>query len=358
MTEPTDNQTPIDTATIDALLLMLRRKENSWVEWGKACQQLQKTGMTPQAIFEATGFEPIQQNQIIVGAQVFDSMIEIGIEPATKTHYNRVGSDSLYELRILSTEDRAVTANYLHARNIDSEGSKEVAKAFKEFSYMRQPPEGFTHHPGDALAYQYWRYVKQKSDLTEKTRLIAKGLIFAHSQSARTQMEKLLTDLSAPPQRPAPALPIYRLEADEEFPCTVAVAGTFPLTTAKFAEAPKFQPTGAFQILSQNWSGGWISLPGWKILNQAEDPIAFVARQDNLPLPKMAGQSAEMILVIDRQATEWDEYNYFAIERAGQLEIEWFNAAPTVPLIGKLLLILNPKRSIDPNRQDIWELED
>ena len=54
MTEITDNQPPIDT---DALLLMLRRKERNWVEWGKACQQLQKAGLKPQEIFEATGFE-------------------------------------------------------------------------------------------------------------------------------------------------------------------------------------------------------------------------------------------------------------------------------------------------------------
>jgi len=32
---------------------------------GGTCQQLQKAGYTPQGIFEETGFEPIQQNQII-----------------------------------------------------------------------------------------------------------------------------------------------------------------------------------------------------------------------------------------------------------------------------------------------------
>ncbi|MEL7523211.1 MAG: hypothetical protein AAGJ80_16620, partial [Cyanobacteria bacterium J06553_1] len=75
----------------------LRRKEGSWVEWGKACQTLQKTGMKPQDIFEATGFEPIQQNQLIVAAQVFESMVAGGVKDKTKAHYQTRGSDSLYE---------------------------------------------------------------------------------------------------------------------------------------------------------------------------------------------------------------------------------------------------------------------
>jgi hypothetical protein len=355
MTESPDNQTPIDT---EALLLMLRRKESNWVEWGKACQQLQKAGLKPQEIFEATGFEPIHQNQIIVGAQVFDSMMAVGVAPATETHYRRVGSDSLYELRILSQVGRAATADYLHSRNIDSEGSKEVAKAFREFSYLRQPPDGFTHHPGDAVAYQYWRYIKQQTDLTEKTRLIARGLMFAHSQGARTQIEKLLTALTAPPQRPAPPVPIYRLEADEELPRTVPVAGSFPIATSILADVPKITATGAFQIVNHNWVGGWVSFPGWGVLCQAEDPIAIISDRENLPL-KIANPAAETIVILDRAVTEWNEFNYFAIDRDGHLAIEWFDSPPTVPILAKLVLVIHPKRPIDPdNPKDIWELED
>ncbi|MGB3297825.1 MAG: hypothetical protein WBA76_06110, partial [Phormidesmis sp.] len=71
---PAPNAESTPQATIDALTLQLRRKEGVWVEWGKACSTLQKTGMNPQQVFEATGFEPIQQNQLIAAAQVFDSM--------------------------------------------------------------------------------------------------------------------------------------------------------------------------------------------------------------------------------------------------------------------------------------------
>ncbi len=355
MTESTDNQTPIDTA---ALLLMLRRKESNWVEWGKACQKLQKSGLNPQEIFEATGFEPIQQNQIIVGSQVFDSMMSIGVAAATQTHYQRQGSDSLYELRILSQADRAATADYLYNRNIDSEGSKEVAKAFKEFSYLPQPPTGFTHHPGDAVAYQYWRYVKQQLDLTEKTRLIARGLMFAHSQGARSQLEKLLMELSAPAKRTAPALPIYRLETDEELPRTIPLAGTFPIDSNTLADVPKIAATGSFQIIKHNWAGGWVTFPGWGVLCKAEDPVAIIGDLENLPL-KISHQAPETIVVLDRSVTEWDEFNYFAIDRDGKLAIEWFDDAPNIPILAKLVLVIHPKRPIDPDTpKDLWELED
>jgi hypothetical protein len=355
MTESTENQSPIDT---EALLLMLRRKESNWVEWGKACQKLQKSGLNPQEIFEATGFEPIHQNQVIVGAQVFDSMISVGIAPATQTHYQRQGSDSLYELRILSQEDRAVTADYLYNRNIDSAGSKEVAKAFKEFSYMRQPPEGFTHHPGDAVAYQYWRYVKQQLDLTEKTRLIARGLIFAHSQGARTQMEKLLTALTAPSTRTAPALPFYRLESEEQLPRTIPVAGSFPLDSSILATVPSIAATGSFQIFTNNWAGGWVTFPGWGVLCQAEDPIAILGDLANLPLT-IANQQPETIVILDRSVTEWNEFKYFAIDRDGKLAIEWFESPPSIPILAQLVLVIHPKRPIDPDTpKDLWELED
>ncbi len=36
-----------------------------------------KIGYNPQDIFEATGFEPIQQNQVVVGAQVYSSLEKI-----------------------------------------------------------------------------------------------------------------------------------------------------------------------------------------------------------------------------------------------------------------------------------------
>ncbi len=87
------------------LLRKLRQKEGNWVEWGEACAYLQKSGYNPQDIFEATGFEPIQQNQIIVGSQVYNSLEKGGASEEVKAHYSQRGSDLLYEFRMLTQEE-------------------------------------------------------------------------------------------------------------------------------------------------------------------------------------------------------------------------------------------------------------
>jgi hypothetical protein len=57
-------------------------------------------GLSPQKIFEETGFEPIQQNQIVVAEQVYQSIMKAGVDEATRSHFTQRGSDLLYELRI------------------------------------------------------------------------------------------------------------------------------------------------------------------------------------------------------------------------------------------------------------------
>jgi hypothetical protein len=102
MTETQPNlQNPAqDTAqTATELLVKLRQKQGTWVEWGQAIAYLQKNGYNPQDIFEATGFEPIQQNQVIVGSQVYNSMEKSGSSSATLAYYSTKSSDVLYELR-------------------------------------------------------------------------------------------------------------------------------------------------------------------------------------------------------------------------------------------------------------------
>jgi hypothetical protein len=350
-----DTQPPTSEFDPEAAILRLRRKQGNWVEWGQSCQKLQKAAYTPQQIFEATGFEPIQQNQIMVAAQVFATMLELGVKEATSTHYSRVGSDSLYELRILSKEDRAAVSEFLFDRNIDSEGSKEVAKAVKEFADLRRLPENFTKHPGDAVAYQYWRYASQQNNLMEKTRLVARGLIFAHSNGARQELERLLGKLDL--QKVAtPKLPLYRLESDEELPRFLPVAGRLPLDAQVLADIPKVQPIGAFEVIRTSWTQ-WVGVPGWQAVRGADDPVViFAANKDLLP---DADVDEELLVLVDRSAKDWDEYKYFALDRAGKVAIEWCPEAPPETILGQVLLVLRPKRMLTSgNPNDLWQIEE
>jgi len=343
---------------LEELLRSLRRKEGTWVEWGQACQQLQKAGYRPQAIFEETGFEPIQQNQIIVAAQVYASLLSGGAPARVLEHYQQRGSDSLYELRILSQEQRVATAELLVEKGIDSEGAREVAKAVKEPSYLSELPDGFSDHPGDAVAYQSWKSARQQEDLQSRSHLIAKGLRFAHTPTARQHLEKLLTDFTVVKARSAPRLPIYRLETEEEMPRLLPVVGKLPLTQADLQAVPLVEETGPFKLVKFAGEGAWVAVPGWQVILLAEDPVAILIDSQQLPAP-LPGKPEEVLMVVDRAQRRWDADSYFLIESYCQLACQWFEEAPTVPLLGRIILVMRPKKILDEDlTKDPWQIDE
>jgi hypothetical protein len=351
-------QTPQDLPNVDELLLALRRKQGNWVEWGQACQTLQKAGYSTQAIFEATGFEPIQQNQITVAAQVYETIVNVGISDAVRSHFSSRGSDSLYELRILTQAERAAAAELLVAKGLDSEEAREVARSMKDFSRLSKAPEAFTTHPGDQVAYQAWKNAKQKSDLQERSHLIARGLKFAHSDSARKAIEQLLTDFSVTPQRSAPRLPIYRVDSDEELPRILPVAGKLPLTKADLQAVPMLEESGVFQLVQFSGAGAWIAVPGWQVVRVAEDPVAFLWDSDRLPSP-LPGNPEEVVVVVDRSQRQWHELFYFLVAEGEHLELRWFEEAPSLPLLGKVILVMRPKKVLDEDyTNELWQLDE
>ncbi len=347
-------------SAIDTLQNQLRRKEGNWVEWGKACQTLQKTGMMPQAIFEATGFEPIQQNQLIVAAQVFDSMVAGGVSEAARAHYQTRGSDSLYEFRILSQDIRAAAADFAFNNGLDSEQVRDIVKGLRDFSYSDQPPVGFEKTMGDAAAYHYWRLARQMSDLQARSRLIAQSLRFVTSDSARSKIEQLLTDFTVVSAKAAPRLPIFRLESEADSPVIVPVAGQLPLATADYKAVPTADPEKPFGMVKFAGTGAWLPVPGWQVMLKAEDPIALLAEYGQLPNPPDEVAKTEPVMVIiDRAKRQWDEFSYFVCDADGQLEICWFEEAPQAGLLGGVILIMRPQKILDQDyTHEYWQIDE
>lgn len=360
--QPTSDSSDLPTtdSSVDTqeVLQSLRRKEGNWVRWGKACQQLQKAGHSPQQIFEATGFEPIQQNQIIVAAQVYDSVLEAGVSESIASRFERTGSDTLYEFRILNQSDRAAAAELVVTQGIDSEGARDVAKALKDFSRLSRPPEGFASVPGDAVAYHYWRLARQQPDLQVRSRLIALGLRFASSNTARQQVEKLLTDFTIAKAKPIPTLPFYRLETESELPRVLPVVGRMPLTAEDLKAVPLLEEEGPFGMVKFSGVGAWVPMPGWQIVFSAEDPVIILANTNQLP-SQASNEVEEVMIMLDRAQREWDEYSYFMVEQDGQLALQWFAETPDVPLLGRVLVIMRPKKVLDQDyNKDLWQLDE
>ncbi|NRB08873.1 MAG: hypothetical protein HRU34_18280 [Richelia sp.] len=347
---------PTDEAT--ELIRKLRQKEGNWVEWGQACAYLQKAGFNPQDIFEATGFEPIQQNQVIVGSQVYASMEKVGVSETARSHYSQRGSDVLYELRLLTHEERAAAADLTYQHQVDCDEAREVARAIKDFSRFRTSPEGFSKHPGDAVAYQCWKLARQNSDLQVRSRLIAKGLKFVHTPEARQQIEQLLTDFTVDPKRPAPTLPFYRPDSEAEMPRIVPVVGELPLTAQNLKAIPLVEEIEPFRIIKFTGEQAWVPLPGWQVLLSAEDPVVILCNSDRFPSQTKAAPETVMV-ILDRAQREWEAGSYFVVDNDGELDFQWFEETPDFTLLGRILVIMRPKKILDELLSlDSWQLDE
>ncbi|MCL2923283.1 MAG: hypothetical protein MGF17_01265 [Trichodesmium sp. MAG_R04] len=364
---PSQQQQSTNPVDAENLIGLLRRKENSWVEWGNACAALQKAGYTSQEIFEKTGFEPIQQNQVIVGSQVYTSLVNANIKKdllmPSKTdvlsRFERSGSDILYELRILTQEQRIIAAEFIVAHNLDADDVKDLVRAIKDFARITTIPEGFSDSPGDIVAYQCWKQARQQNDLQHRSRLIAKGLKLVDSQTARKQLEQLLTDFTVVSQRPAPRLPVYRLELEEELPRILPVVGKLPLNTADFKAVPLVEEVEPFRMVKfSGGAGAWVAIPGWRVVMQAEDPVVIIENSDRLPTPIPAA-TEEVLLIIDRNQRQWHEDGYFIVDQGGKIVMQWFDEEPNILLLGRALLVLRPKKILDQELiKDLWQIEE
>ncbi|MBH8551029.1 hypothetical protein I8751_01205 [Nostocaceae cyanobacterium CENA357] len=352
-----NSQNPANDDTQE-LLRKLRQKQGNWVEWGMAIASLQKSGYNPQQIFEETGFEPIQQNQVIVGSQVYGSLENGGVSEATRSHYATRGSDILYELRLLTQEERAAAAELAFVHKLDVDEARDIAKAIKDFSRFRNLPEGFSNHPGDAVAYQSWKLARQYTDLQERSRLIAKGLRFAQTPEARKQIEQLLVDFTVVSKRPAPILPFYRFESDEELPRILPVVGELPLTPKDLQNVPLVEDIQPFRLVKFAGEQAWVPLPGWQVLLSAEDPVVVLCNSDRLP-NQPTNPPKPLLVVIDRAQRQWDDSSYFVVNNDGELDFQWFETEAELPLLGKIIVIVRPKKIFDEEiTKDAWQIDE
>ncbi|MGQ9865319.1 MAG: RuBisCO accumulation factor 1 [Pseudanabaenaceae cyanobacterium] len=347
-----------------ALLQALRRKEGGWVDWGRACQQLQEQRLSPQTVFEETGIEPTYQSQLAVAFGVWESLQ--GAPPDVLAYFAPNGSEALYELRVLPQGDRLAAATLLARLQWDAAAAKELAKATKEVSLLGQLPAGFTATPGDALAYQVWKSAQNTTDPGQRARAIAKGLACATSETARQRLAELLT-AAVPPvsQRPVP-LPFYRLTAEDSWPCLLPVVGTLPLSIWPQLPAPvaNASPFGCREL-----AGTWVALPGWSVLQKLTQGVAVLANTETLAaatgqtLPNsFPDRPEEILLVLTTEDLAFAPQTYFAAIAAGGLSLRTFADAPAwqeAAPVARLVLVLRQPRILDETfAQELWVVEE
>ena len=354
---PQDSKDKISEAEAQEMLRSLLHKEGTWVEWGQTCQKLQKAGYSTQQIFEDTGFQNSQQNMVIVASQVYNNLVRDGVAPEVLEYFKGPRSDVLHEFRLLNQEQRVEAANLAYEKQLNIDGAHLVTKAMRDVSRISQLPESFTNHPGDWVAYLSWKRAQSQKDLQQRSRLIAQGLKFAHSASAREAIEKLLSDFNIVKAVSEPLLPLYRLETEDELPRIVPLAGSYPLSSHEIAKVNQIKNQQPFGNITSK-DGSYVPVPGWQVALKAKDPIAYFCSSDRLP-KSLSGRVEEVLIMLDRANTTWNVNSYFVVETDGKLEIHWFETEPTEKIVGQLVLILRPKRILDEgNLTQPWQMDD
>ncbi|ELS03408.1 hypothetical protein Xen7305DRAFT_00031320 [Xenococcus sp. PCC 7305] len=352
-----NSQLQLSEAEIQEKLRSLLHKEGTWVDWGKTCQQLHKAGCSPEQIFETSGLQESQQNVIVVASQVYESLEKEGVAESVLNYFRGPRSDVLYEFRILKHKQRAAAAELACAKNFDVDDAHELIKAARDVGRISQLPDAFTSHPGDMVAYLCWKRARGKKDLQTRSRLIAQGLKFAVSNSAREAIEKLLSDFSVATTYTAPLLPVYRLEFEEELPRIIPVAGTYPLTRQDIAAVSPLEIKEPFRTITISHNGTFVPVPGWQAILKAKDPVGYFCQSELLPNYQL-GKAETVLVIIDRAAVEWNVNSYFLVETEKDIVVQWSEEAPS-SIIGQLLLIMRAKNIIDEgNITEPWQMDD
>ena len=347
----------LSTEEAQEIMRSLLHKEGNWIDWGKKCKILQQSGYEAAEIFEATGFQKSQQNMVIVASQVYESLVQENAPDSLLTYYQGPRSDVLYELRVLNHKQRLECSQLACEKRLDIDEAHKVVKSMQEISRLVQLPAEFTRHPGDAVAYISWKRCKNSKDLQQRTRLIAQGLKYAHSQSAREAIERLLSDFSIQIKVNAPLLPIYRFESEEDLPHIIPVAGTFPLDKATFEKINGLEAKEPFRVVEIESNSTIVPVPGWQSILKAVDPVGIFIQSDQLPT-SISGKSEEVLLIVDRSMKEWDISQYLLVEEEGKLQVKWFENEPDYLILAQVILVLRPKKILDENHLlQPWQFE-
>lgn len=288
-------------------------------------------------IEELTGITGVEQNQLIVAAQVRDSLVHSGTDPDLVSFFDSGGAELLYEIRLLSGEQRADAVKYLVEREFDAKRAQDLARAIKD-KPRRKGDKGWESFddelPGDCLGFMYYRQaLEHNSELAIDAwrAALEKALDAVESETAK---EVVLKELEGKGEEEKDngglvddgvRVPVVRMQVGEVAESTVVVV--FPVCKAEEGEAEVMEAPwecggkGDFGIVEaeKGWNR-WVVLPGWQPvagLNRGGVVVAF-SNSSSLPGKSHRWKSQEPILVVaDRGRKEADADDGFYLVVSG-----------------------------------------
>ena len=134
------------------------------------------------------------------------------------------------------------------------------------------------------------------------------------------------------------------------------------MESSALTAVPFLDTEGPFDIVHFSGMGAWVALPNWQVLMNSGDPVTVLCDSALLPNADENSNGApkeEVLVAIDREAKEWDRESYFAVDDGGELRLAWFETPPESQILGKVILVLRPKRIFDEEVvKELWQVEE
>lgn len=224
-----------------------------------------------------------------MAAQVRESLIESNIDADILSFFDISGAELLYEIRLLSTTQRADAARYLVLNGFDTKMTIELARAIKDMP-RRKWEKGWNSFdddlPGDCLAYMYYRLAHEhkSASSTELWRsALEKALNTLESETAR---KRVLDELEGTADEEEKDVGVAEVEA-VKVPVVRMQIGEVAEATAVAVLPVCAGEGGAVEVEDAPWECGcvgdfgvveaekgwrrWVVLPGW-------EPVAILKR--------------------------------------------------------------------------------
>jgi hypothetical protein len=319
----------------------------------------------------------------VVGAQVRDSLLQSSTDPELVSSFDTGGAELLYEIRLLSAQQRAAAARYIVENRFDAKGAQDLARAMKDFPRRRGDKgwERFEYAlPGDCLSFMYYRQSREhKNPSEQRTAALEQALKVAETEKARSMMLEELEGTSEGTGGKewdtdnAVRVPVVRLRLGEVAEASSVVV--LPVCRAEerereVLEAPReCRSEGDFGVVvaEKGWER-WVVLPAWEpLMGLGKGGGVAVAFRDARVVPWKANRwyKEEPILVVadrGRKAVAADD-GFYLVAGGGDdadLKVERGLALKEMGVeesLGTVVLVVRPPReeTDDQLADEDWE---
>ena len=318
----------------------------------------------------------------MVAAQVRDSLVQsTSNDPELLAPFDLGGAELLYEIRLLSAQQRAAAARYIVDNKLDAKGAQDLARAMKDFPRRRGDKgwDSFDYGiPGDCLSFMYYRQSREHwNPSEERTSALELALEVAQSERAKNMVLEELKGANEGKGgeegiESGVRVPVVRLKIGEVAEASSVVV--LPVCRDEEREigvldAPReCRSEGEFGVVvaEKGWKR-WVVLPAWEPVARLGNGGVVVSFVDARVLPWKANRwyMEEAILVVaDRSRKEVaadDGFYLVAIDSNGEgLKVERGSALKekgVTESLGTVVLVVRPPReeTDDQLADEDWE---